>query len=117
MKLFKQITGQKLAAPEEVVVQPNAQFQAEEAQKCRELQGCTLADFEQRVTLGARPPPPHLCGPVRLLKGPRRGVNPPRELTSQVRRHRIVRARAASEAQEDGVSDTRARRPRTLAVT
>jgi hypothetical protein len=54
---------------------------------------------------------------VRLLKGPRRGVNPPRELTSQVRRHRIVRARAASEAQEDGVSDTRARRPRTLAVT
>jgi hypothetical protein len=60
MKLFKQMTGQKLAAPDEVLVQPNAQYQADEAQKCRELQGCTLADFEQRVTLGARPPPPHL---------------------------------------------------------
>jgi hypothetical protein len=57
MKLFKQMTGQKLAAPDEVVVQPNAQYQADEAQKCRELQGCTLADFEQRVTLGARPLP------------------------------------------------------------
>jgi protein kinase X len=63
MKLFKQMTGQKLAAPDEVVVQPNAQYQADEAQKCRELQGCTLADFEQRVTLGTGS-----FGRVRLVK-------------------------------------------------
>ena len=76
MKLFKQMTGQKVdVAPEEVVVQPNAQYQAEEAQKRRELQGCTLADFEMRVTLGdaaAAPPrarrtaaPPRRASPAR----------------------------------------------------
>ena len=58
MKLFKQMTGQKVdVAPDEVVVQPNAQYQAEEAQKRRELQGCSLADFEMRVTLGDAAPP------------------------------------------------------------